>query len=149
MAGLILMSLAGFAALGIGAYRLAAAGPAWLDLRQITENKLGSEFSATQGSGVVEGVVLKVAHVWIMQNLIDTDVRQIAKALACFDEIGGPAPLQILGYAKSKITDERVVMKIDALLNGWSKNQEDRGNHDAGGTTGDGPAACAAWLISA
>jgi hypothetical protein len=88
--------------------------------------------------GWVEGFVISVGSLWLQQNLAEQDTAQLKNGLACFDAIGGPSPLEMVSFVKTKVADERITGQLDTLTQ--SLQESDPSNR--------GPAACANWMLN-
>ena len=87
--------------------------------------------------GVVEGVVLSFATVWLQQAGGLQDVANVKLGLACFDAIGGPSPKQIVTYAQSSLGGGEVSDGLRKLANELD-----------GSAAEHGPNACVTWLLN-
>ncbi|HYX37670.1 MAG TPA: hypothetical protein VE954_31600 [Oligoflexus sp.] len=88
--------------------------------------------------GWVEGFVVSVGSLWLQQNIAEQNTAQLKNGLSCFDAIGGPSPLEMVTFVKSKVNDERLTRELNTLTQ--SLQDSDPLNR--------GPAACANWMLN-
>jgi hypothetical protein len=75
---------------------------------------------------------------WLQQSLAEQETAQLKEGLSCFDALGGPTPIEVVDYVKTKVSDARVTRELDVLA------QTLRGSDNSN----NGPAACASWMLN-
>ena len=88
--------------------------------------------------GFVEGVVLGAASEWLERSITTSEARPIQDGLSCFDALGGPSPVEILTYVKSRTSDPRILGQLGSLEESLNKSV----------APPSGAAACASWIFS-
>lgn len=143
----ILIGAAGFMALfvitiggiGFAVYQSASYVKENLSSLQIPDDmKVNADLGTLPGKGWTEDFVISIASMWLQQSLAEQDAAQLKAGLSCFDALGGPTPIEVVGYVKTQVTDVRVTKELDALA----------GTLQGSDSAHNGAAACASWMLN-
>ncbi|WP_141731648.1 hypothetical protein [Oligoflexus tunisiensis] len=88
--------------------------------------------------GWIEDFVISVSSLWLQQSLAEQDTVQLKNGLSCFDAIGGPSPLELVNYVKTRVEDARITEELETLTASLQESD----------STERGPAACAVWMLN-
>jgi len=137
--GLMALFVITVGGIGFAVYQSAAyvkeSFPSW---QVPDEIKINDDKVVLPNKGWAEGFVISVASMWLQQSLAEQETAQLKEGLSCFDALGGPTPIEVVDYVKTKVSDARVTKELDAL----AKNLQGSDNSN------NGPAACASWMLN-
>lgn len=88
--------------------------------------------------GFIEDMVLGVATSWLQQGIVSTEVQSVKNGLACIDALGGPNPVDVVAYVKSRTSDQQVSEQLG--------NLKERLKFTTSQPTGTD--ACVSWILN-